>query len=477
MSAKETQEKNPGSDEGLSFRELLKFFLPLAVTPLFITTTHSLMNATIARLPYPELSIAVFTVVKGVTNAVKAPTFMFMQIIISQVDDRKSFYKSSKFIWTVCGLFFVLLFLLGYTRIGGWFLRNIIGLDDPRAIEFAYMAMRITCFLPLVETLRNINRGLIVSHKRTKISSAATAVRLVIVVSFLGIAAWGDFMPGIVAGALAWTGGIGIEGVMILLGVIWLFSSPGKAAEKLPKFPEVKRKTIDFWELTSFFLPLALMRFLNSTINPIVQSGIARSPVNPTRALAVYGVAFGVMRVIASPVGYLNNVSLVYVKQNVKNKWRKTRKFCFLVGLSSSVILFFLFITPLGYWILLYVMGVSEEIASTGNWVLLAFSPYPLFQALRESYWGLLMNNRETKAIGVAKGLNAAAVFAVIFVIVLFLPWIMALSPAVVGALSFTIGQGVETFVVRYFSHKKIELVNETSGQVESYVFNLFSGE
>ncbi len=460
--------KNEEKEDGISYKELLVFFVPLAITPFFITTTHSLMNAAIARLQYPELSLAVFTVVKGITNAVKAPTFMFVQIIVSMVDDRQSFMSASKFVWTVCGLFFIILFIMGYTPVGGWFLRNIIGLEEPEAIEIAYLAMRITCFLPLVETLRNVHRGLIISHKRTKFSSGATAVRLFAVLIFLGLAVYGQNMPGIIAGALAWTGGIGIEGIMIFLGVLYLFKSPGKAAEKLPELPEFSSKKLRLFDITSFFMPIAIMRFLNSTINPIVQSGIARSPFDATQALAAYGVAFGVMRVIASPIGYLNNCALVYVKNGNKENWKKICRFCLSTGLIASILLVILAITPAGQWILLNIIGVSPEIAEIGRWVLLAFCFFPIIQAQRESYWGLLMNKRQTKSIGLAKGLNAAAVFISIFTIVTLFPGAMLISPAIIGAIAFTIGQAVETVVVRYYSIKNIELAAKTAGPVET---------
>ncbi|MFW6270759.1 MAG: hypothetical protein ACOC4G_11845, partial [Bacillota bacterium] len=432
------------------------------------TTTHSFINAAMARLPYPEISIAVYTVVKGLTNAVKAPVFMFMQIIVSMVDDIKSFKTASKFIWTICGFFFVTLVLMGYTPLGGWVLRNLIGLKDPESIEIAYLTMRITCFLPLVETLRNIYRGLIIGHKRTKISSAATAVRLVVIILFLGAAVKFKFIPGVVAGALAWTGGIGIEGIMVLLGVFYFLGSPGKAARELPDLPEFKQKKLRIMDITTFFLPIALMRFLNSTLNPIVQSGIARSPINATQALAAYGVAFGVMRIIGSPVGYLHHCALVYLKNFTVQRWKKVSRFCLLAGLISSAIIGIIAVSPAGYWILRRIIGVSPEIAENGRWVLLAFSFFPLIQSLRESHWGLLMNRRETRYIGIAKGLNALAVFLVIFGSILVMPEKPLLSPAVLGALAFTAGQGVETIIIRYSSIKNIEQVAEAAGPVET---------
>ncbi|MFW5985230.1 MAG: hypothetical protein ACOCQ1_03020, partial [Halanaerobiaceae bacterium] len=440
----------------LSYGRLLAFFVPLAITPFFISTIHSLVNAAMARLPYPDLSIAVFSVVKGLTNTVKSSTFMFMQINVSLVDDRQSFIAASKFIWSLTGLFFAILFILGYTPAGGWFLSNVIGLQDPEKIEFAYLALRITCFLPIVEALRNIHRGLLISHERTKIISAATAVRLIAITAFLGWAVYSQQMSGILVGALSWTAGIGIEGLMVVIGVFYFFSSPFEAAEKTPDYSPAR---LTFYDILSFFLPLAVMMLLNSTLNPIIQSGIARSPVDSTHALAAYGVAFGIMRIISSPIGYLHNCSLVYVKQGETQKWDKVRRFSLLTGIVTSLVMLIIGLSPLGFWLLNTVIGVSSSLAQTGRWVFLAFSFFPFIQALRESYWGLLMHERETKSIGTAKAFNALTVFLVLFSAIFFLPeWLLS-SPAVLGAVAYTIGQIVETVLVRYYSIKNVELI------------------
>ncbi|MFW6007610.1 MAG: hypothetical protein ACOCQ5_06420, partial [Halanaerobiales bacterium] len=309
-------------------------------------------------------------------------------------------------------------------------------------------------------------------HEKTKISSAATAVRLLVIVGFLLVVINGDLLTGVTAGALAWTGGIGIEGLMVFLGVYYFLGSPGKAAENMPDLPEFKEKKLKLLNITTFFLPIALMRFLNSALNPIVQSGIARSPINSTQALATYGVAFGVMRIIASPIDYLHNSALVYLKDYTIDRWKKVYRFNLYIGLISSAAMAVIAILPSGYWILRNIIGVSRPIAENGRWVLLAFSFFPFIQALRETHWGLLMNQRKTGFIGVAKGLNAGAVFLVIFGSIMILPESLLVSPAVLGALAFTAGQGVETLIIRYYSVKNVDLTARTAGPIESSLAN-----
>src|SRR6056297_915849 len=85
----------------VTYLQLIKFFTPLAVLPIMISLTHIIINSTLARLPLPELSIAIFTVVKGITNIVNSPTIMSRQLIVSMVDDRSSYRQARKFLWVM----------------------------------------------------------------------------------------------------------------------------------------------------------------------------------------------------------------------------------------------------------------------------------------------------------------------------------------------------------------------------------------
>ncbi|MFW6382234.1 MAG: hypothetical protein ACOCZZ_01960 [Bacillota bacterium] len=437
-------------NQKINYKRLLKFFIPLAVTPFFITSIHTLMNAAIARLPYPELSIAVFTIVKGISNAIKAPTRMFMQISVSMVDDRRSYLTASKLVWLLSGLFFILLAILGYTPLGGWFLRNIMGLNDLDTIKFTLLGLRITAFLPIVETLRNFHRGLVISHERTRIVTAGTAVRLFVISIFLFLAVKFQLFSGVITASLAWTAGIGIEALVVVFGVIYYYKSPLRAAELLP----TKNKTVlRVSHILSFFIPLAAMRYLRSFIQPLIQSGIARSQADPTLALAAFGVAYGLMMIIVETMRNLHQCSLIYVSPELnteteKENWLTVKRFCLATGIILTIISFIIALSPIGYFILRYAIGVSAEVADLGRYVLIALSFLPFIRAVREVYWGRLMNRKTTRLIGYGKAVNLGAVFISLFIFIVPLNFAVFISPAIIAAISFSIGQAAETLLI-----------------------------
>ena len=88
--------QNKKKSEEASYLNLLRFFVPLAIMPMMISMTHTIINASLARLPLPEVSIAIFTVVKSITNIANAPTIMGRQVIVSLVDSRDNYNKVKK---------------------------------------------------------------------------------------------------------------------------------------------------------------------------------------------------------------------------------------------------------------------------------------------------------------------------------------------------------------------------------------------
>jgi len=72
----------------------------------------------------------------------------------------------------------------------------------------------------------------------------------------------------------------------------------------------------------------------------------------------------------------------------------------------------------------------------------------PLIRAVREVYWGRLMNKKTTGLIGYGKAVNIGAVFIALFVLIVPLNFATFISPAIIAAISFSIGQAAETLLI-----------------------------
>lgn len=406
--------------------------------------THSITNAVLARLPYPEQSLATFTVIMGFTLVISGPLAMVTQVIISLADDSRSYQLIKRYIWSLCGVLFSILFFLGYTPAGAWVIRNILGLQDPQLISFACASLRVTAFLPLSEALRNSHQGLMIGLEKTPFIFKGILLRLCILFLFFSWAIQTQSITGYMAGSLMWVIGIFIEGVFILGIFFYSYGSPLQAAASLPK---KNRDRLHIADISRFYLPLAFMMTLTAFLQPVIQAGIARSPFSPIQSLAVYGVARTLLMTFSGPLHSLHQCSLIYSKGIHDPDWLTVQKFCIHIGAAISSSILLMGLTSVGFFLIHRVIGLSEALTHSVQLTLLGFAPFPLIKAFKESYWGVLMRHRHTPLIAVAKIINILVVaFTVFFFLVLLR--IPGFNPALVGALSFTIGEGVETLII-----------------------------
>ena len=433
---------NGKKTQQVSYGQLLRFFVPLGITPSLVGSTHSLVNAAMGRLPFPEASLAVFSVVQGFTNAVKAADLASQQTTIALVDGARSYRRVMGFLWTLCAALVALLLLLAHTPAGGWVFRRVLGLTDPQQVAFAYSSLRIVCFLPVVETLRNAYSGIAVARKHTAVLPLATCVRLAALIAFLAWAVSTQAVTGLAAASVAWVAGIGIEGAVVVAFLRGRYRTLANAAERREKGEQAALATAD---ILRFFTPLGLMMMLTAALQPVIQGGLARSG-SPTQALAAYGVAWGLVVVLTGPLRSLHQAALVFAGDFTDPAWPKVRRFCVAVGAATSAAILGIAATPLGRWVLSDLMAVPPSIRELTAATLAAFGLYPLVQAVREGYWGVMMRRRSTAMIAAAKTGNLLAAWA--FVALAFGPLRQVAAPPVLGAVAFTLGEAIETAII-----------------------------
>lgn len=434
----------------VTYKKLLHFFLPLAATPFLIASSHSIMNAAIARLPSPDFSLAAFTVVKAFANVVKAPGLLAKEINISLVNDTKSLRLVDRFLVFLVLLYMIIMLIFAYSPLGISVLQNFFNLDGPQVLSFATTALRIVCFLPLVEIFRNRYQGLAIGVRHTSLVSFGTFVRLIVLCFFLLIVVKFQVSTGVIVASLAWILGIAIEG-LLLAGVFHRsIGTPVKAANKMPT---ESQKSLNIHTILVFFIPLALMVSLQAFFLPYMQSAIAKGSIDPTQTLAAFGVAWALFTLIVNPLKGLTQCSLVFTRDNDSRQVTKVMRFCLLMGLIISAILLVISVTPIGYWIFRYIIGVSEDIAQIAKATLLTTAAYPLLRSFGEFYWGLLMRTRHTTAIAVGKVVNMLTLMIILGILIGPLKSLISFSPAMLAGIGFSCGQLVENvFLWRYAS-------------------------
>ncbi|RAK06878.1 Na+-driven multidrug efflux pump [Halanaerobium saccharolyticum] len=429
--------------EAIKYPQLLKFFLPLAVMPIIIGISHNAINASLARLPFPEITLAVYAVAKSITNIIKSPIHMSRQTVTSLVDDHSSFKFVSRFIFGLGVLYFLMIASLGYTPLGEFVFKKIIGLKDPQEIKFAYQALSIMAFIPLVESIRNIMQGLAISLKKTNLITPGVVVRIISISLILLWVTINQAVAGVTAASGVWLIGITIEMIFITFALRYTFGSFSGVIDSLP---DNVSKKVNLKSITKFFIPIAIMAFLARFVQPVVQSGIVRSSIG-THDLAAYGVSWTLVMIFVGPLDQLHQCSLVYARELNHNNWQKILKFSLAAGAIVSSILAVLAFTKVGDFVLIRLISVSPAIAAIVKKVIFAFILFPIIRAFRETFWGVMMQRQTTNIIAAAK------IVGLVFVVLVFL--ILAITieinAAIIAAIALTAGEAADALTISFF--------------------------
>lgn len=432
--------------EVIKYQELIKFFLPLAVMPIIIGISHNAVNASLARLPFPEITLAVYAVSKSITNIIKSPIHMSRQTVTSLVDDQSSFKFVSTFIFGLGVLYFLMIASLGYTPLGEIVFKKIIGLKDPQEIKFAYQALSIMAFIPLVESIRNIMQGLAISLKKTELITPGVVVRIISISLILLWVTVNQAVAGVTAASGVWLAGIAIEMIFITIALRYTFGSFRGKNGVFASLPNNVTKKVNLKRIIKFFIPIAVMAFLARFVQPVVQSGIVRSSIG-THDLAAYGVSWTLVMIFVGPLDQLHQCSLVYARELNNHNWQRILKFSLAAGTMVSFILAVLAFTQIGDFVLIKLISVSPAISSIVKKVIVAFILFPIIRAFRETFWGVMMQRQTTNIIAAAK------IVGLVFVVIVFL--ILALTvdinAAIIAAIALTAGEAADALTISFF--------------------------
>jgi hypothetical protein len=250
---------------------------------------------------------------------------------------------------------------------------------------------------------------------------------------------------------VSWIIGIALEGLLVVAYFVRRFGSLSQAAERLP---DRNARQLEIADITKFSAPLGIMTVLASSLQLMLRSGLAHS-VSPTRSLAAYGVAWGLITILVGPVGFLRQCSLVYAQGLGDPNWRIVQRFSLAMGLTVAGLILALALTPVGHWLLTTVIAVSEPIAQSALATLVAFAPLPVVRAWRQAYWGLLMGQRRTPMITGAKVANLLAVGGTLLLVFGIFQAGPVIPPSAVGALAYTLGEGVESVIIWHYTEHR----------------------
>lgn len=433
----------------LGLADLLALFLPLTFSSVLMSFGQQLVNAGIARLPRPELSLAAYGVVLSVSVFIEAPIIVMLHAANALVRDPASYHRVFRFMVGIGLALSLLHALVAATPLYGVVFEGWIGLS-PEVASAARTGFLLMTPWSFAIAWRRFFQGVAVGHGATHLVGWGTVVRFATVLLGMGAALAAGQVPGVTAGGATLSLSVIVEAVV----VTWLARPVvegyyrGGAARPVedrtagtdgrdPAVPE-----LTWGDLLRFYWPLCATSLVGRLVPPMFAAVIARAP-HPETNLAAWPIAWGLAMLFGVSTQMLSQLVIPVVGNPAH--LATAMRFAHLVGMVLALLLVLVTWTPVGALYFTYLISAPPHVVAAAIPAARVLAVLPLLQAAQNAMHGLYSGTRRTRQLFVGMVINLAATASASLVLV----WVGAWSGAVVAAAAMACGVAVELGFLR----------------------------
>jgi len=190
----------------LDGRGFLRFYAPLAMTPLLTLLLQPLGAGAMGRMPEEILSLAAWQPVHGMVFLTRSLGFAWNEVVVSRLDRPGAAGALRSFTRLLAAGTTGLLLLLAVTPLAPLWFRGVFGLEAEVA-EVAESAMLLAVLMPGYQCLQSWYQGVLVHRRRTRGVTEAVVLYLVVASLGLGLGVWVGSVRGISWALCAFTAG------------------------------------------------------------------------------------------------------------------------------------------------------------------------------------------------------------------------------------------------------------------------------
>jgi hypothetical protein len=394
------------------YRQLSRFLLPLVVTMVAHGLGMQVLNGGMARVPRATETLAAFALAWGIADFLASPLSPARQLSLVLAQDTRSFGRSLLFVLAWGGGLAILVTALAATSLGAWVIGDLHSAPESLAKVVRFALMWLVPY-PLIEGLRRLLSGVLLRVRRTEVVSVATMAGIGVSIAAVVVLLPTPF----VQRQPIWLPLIALYGALLVdLAILW-WGYRRYARPRLRQKPVGQQLSVVY--MTRFFWPLALIMAIQGMSRPAVNLFISRGPQGE-EALAVLAVVYTLGHI---PYGWLNELRSLPTafQEEGGDGLRQIRRFSFICGLASFVIMIILFwIGPVREFILQDLVGLESDLTARCRLPLMIFTFFPLVVAPRSFFHGTALLQRRTRSLAPSAPSRIGATLVVL----------MALPPA-----------------------------------------------
>ena len=191
----------------LSYRDILVFYYPLALTSLIGLTVQPMLTFFMGRAPSPLESLAVFPVVHALSFVFRSFGLSFQEAAIARLGRRNQHAAVIGRFALILGLSTSgALALVAFTPLSGVWFELLSGLS-PELARFAIRPTQLLVPLPALSVLLSYQRAILVQARNTGPITTATSIEVATIAVLFLIGGWGLQWVGVTAAFFAFLGG------------------------------------------------------------------------------------------------------------------------------------------------------------------------------------------------------------------------------------------------------------------------------
>jgi progressive ankylosis protein len=198
----------------LEWRELFRFYIPLALTPLMSMIVLPILSAGMGRMPRALESLATLPALNGLVFVLRSLALAYNEVVVALYDHPGSRAALYRFTRGLTGTLTLLLAIVAFTPVGTLWFRHLSALK-PELASLGAVGLMIGIALPGLGVFQSWYQGMLVASRKTRGISEAMGMGLLGVTATIG----GGILLGTIPGL--WVG-MGAQVVGNVLQTVWL---------------------------------------------------------------------------------------------------------------------------------------------------------------------------------------------------------------------------------------------------------------
>ena len=404
----------------LTYRRILIFWVPLALTWLMMAIEQPFLIAFIARLDEAKYNLAAFGIAGSFAMIVEAPIIMLMSASTALVKGRNSYRKLKKFTDILNTFITAIQLIILIPPVFNFIVVRLMEVPAEVA-KLAHVALLI--FLPWAASIgyRRFYQGILIRNNLTRRVTYGTLVRLSVII-IVGIILFAAGVNGAYVGAGAMSLAVLCESIATR------FMVSGTLKSLLEK-DDNENGNLRLRSIAKFYYPLALTSILSLGVHPFVTFFLGRS------FMAVESLA--VLPVVTSLVFIFRSMGLSYQEVNIAlmgekgQNYRVLRNFAVYMGIVITVLISVLAFTPLADLWFINISGLTKELADLSYLPLKIMILLPALTVLLNFQRSSLIVNGTTGSISVATAIELSGIIVTLLICTVFLNLIGVIAASI----------------------------------------------